>query len=106
MYYLEFVKLREVDQFLEVIANVDTLFEALPATKKHFTNQVRIKLILQLVNDISMFHQKLLRYFNGTIISAFLVVTQPVRPVIFSLNFKRNTVIIINRKMNNATITV
>ena len=36
-------------------------------------NQVRIRLILQLLKDFLRDSQKLLRYFNGTTIPAFIV---------------------------------
>ena len=36
-------------------------------------DQVKMRLILQLINDISRVLQKLLKYFNGTAISTFFV---------------------------------
>ena len=35
---------------------------------KQFADQVRIRLISQLINDISRVLQRLLKYFNGTLI--------------------------------------
>ena len=35
---------------------------------KQFADQVRIRLISQLINDISRVFQKLFKYFDGTII--------------------------------------
>ena len=45
-----------------------------------------MRLILQLVNDISRVFQKWLNYLNGTIISTTFVPSAPVSPVIFGLN--------------------
>ena len=40
-----------------------------PAIIKQSGEQIRIRLISQLMNDISIILKKLLRYFNGTILS-------------------------------------
>ena len=40
---------------------------------KQFSDQVRIRLILKLIKGISRVLQKLLKYFNGTGISTFIV---------------------------------
>ena len=61
-------------------------FAAVPATKKQFFDQVEIRLISQLITGISSFLQKLLRYFNGTMILTTIVPSCPVCFVIFSLN--------------------
>ena len=53
---------------------------------KQFADQVKIRLFSQLVNSISRFLQKLLRSFNGTIVSTSFVPSLPVWPVIFCLN--------------------
>ena len=45
-----------------------------------------MKLISQLINDISRVLQKLLKYFDGTIISASFVLSASVLPVSFCLN--------------------
>ena len=48
---------------------------------------VKIRLTSQLINGISRVLQKLLKYFNGTIISASLALPLArVFPVIFTLN--------------------
>ena len=39
----------------------------------HFADQVTIKLISQLIKGISRFLQKLVKYFNGTAIFAFMI---------------------------------
>ena len=54
--------------------------------KKQFFEQVNPKLISQSINDISSALQKLLRYFNGTYISASFVPSFPVCSVIFCLD--------------------
>ena len=51
-----------------------------------FAEQVRMKLISQLINGISGVLQKLLKYFNFTIISSSFIKSAPVSPVIFCLN--------------------
>ena len=48
--------------------------------------QVRIRLISQLINGILKVPQKLLKYFNGTIILTFFLPLFPILPVIFGLN--------------------
>ena len=49
-----------------------------------FSDQIKNKLISQLIKGISKVLQKLLRYFSGTIISSFFVPLFSVRPVIYS----------------------
>ena len=51
-----------------------------------FTDQDRTRLISQLINGISRVFQKVLKYFNITIISTFFVPSSPIEPVIFCLN--------------------
>ena len=46
-------------------------------------------LISKLIKCISRVLQNLLKYFNGTIISTFLVTSSPVEPVIFCLNLNK-----------------
>ena len=53
---------------------------------KHLSDQVKIRLISQLINGILRDLQKLLKYFNGTIISIFFVPSFPILPAIFVLN--------------------
>ena len=53
---------------MSVIANVVGWFAAVLDDKIHFVGQVKIRLISQLTKDISRVLQKLLRYFNDTII--------------------------------------
>ena len=55
---------------------------------KQFADQVRTRLISQSINCISRVLHKLLRYFNGTIVSTSFVQSFLVRPVIFCLNLK------------------
>ena len=49
----------------------------------HFSEQVKIRLISQLINEISRVLKKLLIYISGTIILVFFVPSFPVLPVIF-----------------------
>ena len=50
-------------------------------------DQVKIKLTSQFLNGISSVLQKLLNYFNGTIIStSFVLLSSGVFPVIFTLD--------------------
>ena len=72
LYQLESISLYQIPVEL-VITQVD--------------NQVKIKLISQLIKGISRFLQKLLRYFNGAIIStSFSLPTAGLFPVIFILD--------------------
>ena len=45
------------------------------------SDQIKIRLISQLIKGISRVVQKLLKYFNGTIIPTFFVPLSPVAPV-------------------------
>ena len=53
---------------------------------KHLLDQVRIKLISQSIYVISRVLQKLLKYFNGTLILTLFVPSFSVLPAIFVLN--------------------
>ena len=69
--------------FVSVIANFPSLVE-LRITQS--LDHVSIRLTSQLINDISSVLQKLLKYFNGTIIStSFVLPAAVVFPVIFTL---------------------
>ena len=48
-------------------------------------DQVRIRLISQLINGASRVLQQLFKYFNGTIILTFFVPSYPILPAIFVL---------------------
>ena len=48
---------------------------------------VKMRLFSQLINGISRVLQKLLKYFNGTIISTFIILTSA---GVFSVNFILN----------------
>ena len=55
------------------------------------SDQVRMRLISQLIKGISRVLQKLLKYFNGTDISTSVVLpAAPVFPVIFSLGLSNS----------------
>ena len=61
-------------------------FYAAPAARIHSLDHLSWRLISQLIKDISSALQKLLRYFNGIIISTFFVPPFPVCLVICCLN--------------------
>ena len=50
---------------------------------KHVGDQIRIKIISQLINSISRVFQKLFRYLQGILILTFSVPSFPVVPAIF-----------------------
>ena len=52
-----------------------------------FADQVRIRLVSQLINGISKFLPKLPKYFNGTAISTSTGTLSPVLYVNLNLNF-------------------
>ena len=72
--------------FVSVIANVPAPVElVITQVDEH----VNIKLTSQLIKDISRVLQKLLKYFNGTIISTYFSLPEAgVFPVIFILDLK------------------
>ena len=53
---------------------------------KYVLDQVRIRLISQLINGIARVLQKLLKYFNGTLVLTFFLPSSPVLSAIFVLN--------------------
>ena len=65
---------------------------------KQFADQVRIRLILQLINSISRVLQKLLRYFNSTIILTSFVPPLPDLPTIFVLNLNEALLLLLAGK--------
>ena len=70
------------------MANVVAWFAvALDITQ--FADQVRTRLISQLINSISRLCQKLLKYFHGTILSTFFVLLCSVEIVTFYLNLNK-----------------
>ena len=78
----------ETKRFVSVITNVATWFGAAVDITK-FSGQVRMRLVLQLINGIVRVLQKLLKYLNGTIISTFFVPSSSAEPVIFCLNLNK-----------------
>ena len=52
------------------------------------TKQLRPRLILRLINGISRILERLLIYFNGTIISTSFLQLAPVWPVFLALDLK------------------
>ena len=59
-----------------------------------FADQVKTRLISQLIKGLSRVLQKLLNYFNGTIILTSFVRSSPVSPVIFSLKLNKSVVLV------------
>ena len=57
-----------------------------PATRIQFSDHFNWRLILQLIKDISSVLQKLLRCFNGTVISTSYLPQFPICPVFCCLN--------------------
>ena len=74
-----------IKSFVSVVQNVASWTATAVDIITQFLDQFRSKLILQLIKDFSRVYQKLLKYFNGTIVSASFVPLLPVWPVIFSL---------------------
>ena len=72
--------------FVSVIVNVASWLAIGLSILKHLLDQVRIRLISQLINDISRVLQKLLKYFNGTLILTFFVPWSFILRAIFVLN--------------------
>ena len=71
--------------FESVVANVVAWFvAALDIT--HFAELVKMRLVSQLINGISVVLQKLFKYFNGTIIWTAFVPSSPVEPATFCFN--------------------
>ena len=60
-----------------------------------FSDQVRIKLISQLIKGIPRVLQKLLKYFNGTAISAFIIPALLVLSKNLDLNFNDSEFVIV-----------
>ena len=63
------------------------------AIRTPFYDHVKIRLTSQLIKGISKVLQKLLKYFNGTIISTSFVPPFPVYPVIFAFNLNESAVL-------------
>ena len=49
------------------------VFTVLPSEMTQFADQVKMKLISKLIKSISRGLQNLLKYFNGSTISAFMI---------------------------------
>ena len=72
LHYLELIK------FVSIIATVEAWFRSLLDTKTQLWDKVRGKLVSKLIKNISKVLQYLLKYFNYTAISTFLVPSLPV----------------------------
>ena len=72
----------ETQSFVSAISN---LRAAVESVRTQVDNHVKIRLTSQLINDISRVLQKLLKCFNGTVISTSFVLPLEVFPIIFAL---------------------
>ena len=72
--------------FVLVIVNVGSWLAIRLSIIKHVADQVKIRLISQLINGISNVLQKVLKYFNGALILTFFVPLFPVLSAFFVLN--------------------
>ena len=72
---------------------------------KHLLGQVRIRLISQLINDISRVLQKLLKYFYGILILTLIVLSFSVLPAIFVLNLNKVLLLLSVTKSSMAPIS-
>ena len=76
---------------VSVIMNVAPWFAILVDTTTQFADQVKMRLTSQLIKGISRVLQKLLKYFNGTIISTLSISpSSSVWPVIFALELNES----------------
>ena len=84
MHYLELIKLQQEHKISHHLLQVSAPLE-LVITQT--LEQVKIRLTSQLINGISRVLQKLLKYYNGTIIPiSFVFPSAGVFPVIFTLD--------------------
>ena len=67
--------------------------------KMKFSDQVKIRLISQLINDILRVFQKLLRYFSGAYISVFFVSLSLALPIIYFLYLNEGLVSSLTRQL-------
>ena len=72
----------ETQCFVSVISNLRAAAESV---RMQVDDHVKIRLTSQLVNDISRVLQKLLKCFNGAVISTSFVLPLAVFPIIFTL---------------------
>ena len=80
MHYLELIKLQQGHKVLYQLLQMLLLLY-------HFSDQVKMRLISQLIKSISRVLQESLKYFNSTIIlTSFVPLASAVLPVIFRLN--------------------
>ena len=63
-----------VQIFVSAIASVVAWFAAVQDIITQFADNVKMRLVIQLIKGIPRIFQKLLKFFNGTIISTFSVI--------------------------------
>ena len=76
---------------ISVVSNMGFWFTTSLWIIKQFSDQVKISLTSQLIKGISRFHQRFLKYFNGTVTSILSILPlSPVWPVIFYLKLNES----------------
>ena len=90
MNYLELIELLLKHKVWYHLLQVAPWFAASVETVKQFAAQFKRRLISQLITDILIVLKQLLKYFNGTIISTFLVPSSRVWPFMFSLKLNES----------------
>ena len=85
--------------FVSVNLNSGFWFDAVPATRIQYLGHFNWRQILQLIKGISSVLQKLLSYFNGTIISTSFVPPFSVCLVICSLNLNEVLLLLLSGKL-------
>ena len=76
------------------IANVAPWFATAAKPITEIADQVKIRLVWQLIDDISRALEKLLKHFNGAIISTSFVLLSSDWPVIFSLKLNESVTLV------------
>ena len=84
--------------FVLVIANVFSWPAIRLSIIKHLLDQVRIRLISQLINSISRVLLKLPKHFNGSLILTFFVPLFPFLSASFVLNLKEALLLLLSGK--------
>ena len=86
LHYLELIKLQLEHKVLYQLSQMLLLdLQQYWSYLTYFSDQVRLRLISQLIKGISRVLQKLLRYFNSSLISTCFVLSLPAWSVVFCL---------------------
>ena len=73
---------------------------------KHLAEQVRTRLISQLINGVSNVLNKLLKYINGTLILTLFCTIISYSACYLGLKFKQSTIIIIRGEISNIIVII